>query len=130
MSDLGRYVGIPYVRGGASFAGADCFGIVQLYYRNEYGIDIERPVVYAQPIQRLRLAIDNYRTAGFELAPEGDVQPGDVVMLQHGAVPDTFAVALPGGKMLSTATTTGSVFVTMQPARVSVAFRHGGVPCA
>lgn len=38
ISDL---VGIPYVRKGRAIKGADCFGLVKLYYKHILNIDIE-----------------------------------------------------------------------------------------
>lgn len=35
-----KYIGIPWVEGGREFTGADCFGILMLYYKNELGIEI------------------------------------------------------------------------------------------
>ena len=38
MVDMNRYIGIPYEKGGISFKGADCFGLLRLFYEEEYGI--------------------------------------------------------------------------------------------
>lgn len=38
--NLLRYIGIPYVVGGESFEGADCYGIAKLYSKNELGIQL------------------------------------------------------------------------------------------
>lgn len=38
MSALSNYVGIPYVIGGESFDGADCYGIAKLFAKNELGL--------------------------------------------------------------------------------------------
>lgn len=35
-----RALHVPYVEGGGSFVGADCWGIVELYYRHVLGIDL------------------------------------------------------------------------------------------
>jgi len=35
-----KYHSIPYATGGRSFAGADCYGLVILYFREELGIQL------------------------------------------------------------------------------------------
>jgi len=36
-----KYLGIPYVDKGRDENGLDCYGLVYLYYKNEYGIELE-----------------------------------------------------------------------------------------
>lgn len=36
----GVYTGVPYVLGGAELAGADCYGLVRLVYREQYEIHL------------------------------------------------------------------------------------------
>ena len=36
---LSRYVGLPFVAGGRTLAGVDCWGLVRLYLMNEHGIN-------------------------------------------------------------------------------------------
>lgn len=38
--DLLKYYNIPYKVDGRSFNGADCYGFLMLFYKNELGIDI------------------------------------------------------------------------------------------
>lgn len=39
---IDRLVGIPYVVDGRDWGGADCWGIVYLYFRAVHGIEVER----------------------------------------------------------------------------------------
>lgn len=36
-----EYSAIPYKRNGRDYLGCDCYGIVMLYYKKEFGIDID-----------------------------------------------------------------------------------------
>lgn len=35
-----KYIGIPFIDKKKDFTGADCYGLVQLYYKNELNIDV------------------------------------------------------------------------------------------
>jgi cell wall-associated NlpC family hydrolase len=37
---MNKFVGIPFIDGGDSYDGADCYGLIRLYYRDELGIEI------------------------------------------------------------------------------------------
>ncbi len=41
MIELEKYIGIPFVDKGRTLDGADCYGIVKLYYKEFLNIDIE-----------------------------------------------------------------------------------------
>jgi cell wall-associated NlpC family hydrolase len=38
MDNLRKYIGIPYEFGGRDFDGIDCFGLVKIFYENEFNI--------------------------------------------------------------------------------------------
>jgi cell wall-associated NlpC family hydrolase len=99
---LQRFVGVPYVAHGREYAGADCWGLLFLYYRDELGTPIpsyssemrERdfhrkdigPLMDVE-IDRLWLQVD-------------DPQPGDGVLLRAGRFNTHVGVFLGGGRML------------------------------
>ena len=39
--DFNRYIGIPWRAGGRAFDGADCWGLVWLFYHHERGIELD-----------------------------------------------------------------------------------------
>jgi hypothetical protein len=43
MIDIRKYIGIPFVDRGDSFDGADCYGLLRLFYREEFGRQIADP---------------------------------------------------------------------------------------
>lgn len=42
-SNLRKYIGIPFVDRQSSFEGADCFGLLRLFYQHEFGYLIPDP---------------------------------------------------------------------------------------
>jgi cell wall-associated NlpC family hydrolase len=42
--DITKYLEIPYVWDGRSFEGADCYGLIVLYFREELGIELWDPL--------------------------------------------------------------------------------------
>lgn len=40
-----KYVGIPFVNHGSDFSGADCFGLIRLFYKEEFGYIVPDPKV-------------------------------------------------------------------------------------
>lgn len=124
MVDAARYVGIPFVQGGEAWSGCDCWGIVQLWYRNERRIELPRIAAYPPANDRMSLAMDHYYGMGFRMLLDDDYLPGDILLLQHNGIPDNFAVVIDGGLMLSAAQKIGSITASVVNERIIVAFRR------
>lgn len=45
--DLKKYIGITFINKGSDEKGADCFGLIRHFYKNEFDIDIKDPSVSA-----------------------------------------------------------------------------------
>ena len=40
MTDINKYIGIPFKKKGFDFDGVDCYGLVWLFYREEFGMEM------------------------------------------------------------------------------------------
>ena len=76
-----QYVGIPYVIGGESFEGADCYGIAKLYSKNELGKEL--PVYMYSNLDNESVAEMAIKCAQHGLGEKwrkvGTLQRGDIV---------------------------------------------------
>lgn len=77
------YSGIPFANMGSALSGCDCWGLVRLVYRQEFGVDLPGPVMdVSGPRDRMEAAIHCQRDALWERTP--DPQPGDVALFRIG----------------------------------------------
>jgi cell wall-associated NlpC family hydrolase len=106
-----KYIGIPFVSNGRMTDGCDCYGLVRLVLRNEYGIDLpELSDNYADALnikETARLFAEHRPVlAGEKIdAPE---EKAVAVLTEHGATAHVGIVA-GGGYILHTGIKTGSV---------------------
>jgi len=106
-----KYVGIPFVSNGRSIDGCDCYGLVRLVLRNEYGVDLpELSNDYSNALnvsETARLFAENLSVlAGEKMdAPE---EKAIVVITEHG-VNAHIGIVAGGGYVLHTGVKTGSV---------------------
>ena len=73
------YVGIPFKHLGRDFNGADCFGLVWLYYKHELGIELRDPQVDCTDLLQACKTIQE--TASKEWQSVQTPQKNDVVLL-------------------------------------------------
>jgi len=106
-----RYVGIPFKSNGRTLAGCDCYGLVRLVLRNEYGIELpELSNDYTNALnvkETARLFKENLPViAGRKIAaPE---EKAVVVITEHGVAAHVGIVA-GDGHILHTGIKTGSI---------------------
>lgn len=97
MPSIAEFVGIPYVLGGRSRAGADCWGLVRLVYAELLGIELED---YAYTSRRdAGVLIDTHRHAWLELTAP---LPFAVAVLRNGRAPMHCGVVVDAERMLHT----------------------------
>jgi len=106
-----KYIGIPFVSGGRTMDGCDCYGLARLVLANEYGVEL--PALsddYADALnvaETSRLFAENLPV----LAGEKLTEPREravAVITEHGR-PAHLGVVAGGGYILHTGIKTGSV---------------------
>jgi len=106
-----KYIGIPFISNGRTTDGCDCYGLVRLVLRNEYGIELpELSDNYADAMnvrETARLFAENLPVLTAEKidAPE---EKAVVVITEHGAAAH-IGIAAGGGYILHAGVKTGSV---------------------
>jgi cell wall-associated NlpC family hydrolase len=106
-----KYVGIPFVSNGRTLAGCDCYGLVRLVLRNEYGIDLpELSDNYADALnvkETARLFAENLPVLAGQKIPAPQ-ERAVVIITEHG-VPAHVGIVAGGGYVLHTGIKTGSI---------------------
>lgn len=98
-----RYVGIPYVTGGTTAAGTDCWGLLALVWREQFGRELP---LYAGEHWRAHSAPNAVGgdaaqyVAQFEHVPAGGESLGDGVLLRMRGYPLHVGLVLEPGLML------------------------------
>ena len=95
-----RYIGIPWRAGGRGMAGADCWGLVWLFYRNELAIEIpDYRDAYDLSCDAGELGnlITEKLTGWVEV---GKPEPGSVALLNRTGQPCHVGIVAPGRRLL------------------------------
>ena len=108
---VGKYIGIPFVSNGRTMDGCDCYGLIRLILRNEYGKELpELSNDYSNALNLSETArlFEQKRPV---IAAEKLSKPQEkavVVITEHG-VPAHVGIVAGGGYILHTGAKTGSV---------------------
>jgi murein DD-endopeptidase len=98
-----RLVGIPYLQNGRSYEGADCWGIVFLYYRDILGRSVPSYVAEMDDREFRRgtgAVVEEERARGWVAISEPAA--GDVVLMRNGAHHNHVGIYLDGRRTLHT----------------------------
>jgi hypothetical protein len=106
-----KYIGIPFASNGRTLEGCDCYGLVRLVLRNEYGVDLpELSDDYSDALnveETARLFAENLPVLTVKKI-DGPEEKAVVVITEHGFAAHIGIVA-DGGCILHTGVKTGSV---------------------
>ena len=99
---LDRLVGIPYAEHGRDYSGADCWGIVWLYYRDVRGIVLPDYLDEMSTVDFRRDQIGKVVTRGREedWQQVADPRAGNVVLMRVGRQESHVGIYLDGGRVL------------------------------
>lgn len=123
-----KYVGIPYVTRGRSFTGADCYGLVWLYYFHEYGISLplHSKIGFDGECSSLKQQCEEsniYRMD--ELCVVEDMKRGDILLLNVRGFPIHAAIVVNENRMLHTSEDTKySVIVPIRRNKIESIYRN------
>jgi cell wall-associated NlpC family hydrolase len=106
-----NYIGIPFASNGRTTEGCDCYGLVRLALRNEYGVELpELSDDYTDALniaQTARLFAERLPVLAAEKIT-GPQERAVVVITEHGR-PCHIGLVAGGGYLLHTTVKTGSV---------------------
>ena len=95
LNELSIYHGVQYQRGGESFDGVDCSGLVRIVFE---------PLGVRLP----RTAAEQF-TAGVPVAGPADIRTGDLVFFGSGVNPDHVGIAVSSEEMVHASSSRGVV---------------------
>jgi cell wall-associated NlpC family hydrolase len=116
--DFEQFVGVPWLDGGRTEAGADCWGLFWLVYRHVLGIELPSySADYTTALDRLhiRRLVDDRPDYWIQVA---DPEPGDGALM-HVAGRPHIGVVVGGGRLLHIEKGAGAVIESYHSLRIS-----------
>lgn len=126
MIDLRKYIGIPFINRGDSFDGADCFGLLRLFYKQEFHYIIDDPNVNAGHTSKVFAKYIIELQSNWATINEPEVYCA-VAMAHDPKLPNTvqhFGIYLPNNKILHTLKDVGSHIVEVENYKWAIKAYH------
>lgn len=99
-----KYIGIPFVDGGRTLEGADCFGLLKIFYNNEFNIDV--PDTRIKPDQPRRIFANYLKEISEHWEETEALEKGTVVAMamnpNHPKLVTHFGIMIDDKRLLHT----------------------------
>ena len=104
MRNWAKYLGIPFSSGGRDWDGCDCWGLVRLVLREEFGRCLPAfSGTYTHALDHASTArAISAHTAAVRAHPVAHPEPGDVALLRYGGFPCHIGVVIATGRIMHT----------------------------
>lgn len=128
-NELWKYMEIPYVWHGKDWSGADCYGLLILFFKEEYGIeltDFRYDATDWEGIRDSSFIEDNVDTDWIEVSLD-EVREGDLILINKSdSAPFHCGVALTSEQFLHTGKSHGAVVsrITTWKKRIFAVYRN------
>lgn len=126
-----KYISIPFLEHGRDHDGVDCWGLVRLVFKEQFGVDVESyDDEYISTCENEKLAdiVERERGMWWSVAPE-NVRCGDVVLLAITGYPCHVGIAVGDGMMLNARSGVGVALESYErpywSRRLRGFYRHG-----
>ncbi len=100
MKDLSKYIGIPFKSNGRDELGIDCYGLVRMVLRNEFGKELPdfyyKNALNKEEVRNL-INVNRPLLAGKKTKRP---KPGDVAVIRYRGIPCHIGVYVGEGKIL------------------------------
>lgn len=108
--NLSEFIGIPFVSKAQLFSGADCYGLVTLYYKYVLGIDIPSFIIAHDSVRRVFLAYLNEISKNWVRIDKPEQHCGVAIKMndQHPKMVTHFGVMIDDHRLLHTLEKMGS----------------------
>lgn len=115
-----RFIGIPYVEHGRDYAGADCWGIVYLFYRDvlDRAIPAYSAEMYARDFHHRDIGALIERERALHWMQVTAPDHGDVALMRTGRAESHVGIYVAGGRILHSEGEPGSCIVRADDMRM------------
>ena len=124
MSGYAKYIGIPFVNLGRDKTGADCYGLVRLILKDQYGIMLPELLDYSNSLNRNQTSLVIEKNTPL-IAGESIENPeeGDIVLMSSRGLSAHVGVLIGNNMILHTTKQTGAVTEPLSSRRLKTKIR-------